>query len=82
MNLQAYEDMIVNTDEEDQTNVFPDKTATSNFVDFFYSGVLFYRDIYVSVDGGRCSLPLPKMVIDEGTGKRTGRKKIQGRDNR
>lgn len=41
------------------TQVFPDKKASFNLVDVFYNGALVYRSNYVSVDGGRCSLPLP-----------------------
>lgn len=52
---------------EDWANSFPDKKASSSFVDFFYSNQLVYRDIYVSVDGGRCSIPLPEMKFDEST---------------
>lgn len=50
---------------EEWANSFPDKKASSSFVDFFYSNQLVYRDIYVSVDGGRCSIPLPEMRFDQ-----------------
>lgn len=46
-------------------NKFADHKASSGFVDFFYSGVLVYRDIYVSVDGGKCRLPLPTQHLNE-----------------
>lgn len=44
---------------EKWANSFPDPKASSCYVDFFYSGNLVYRDIAVTVDGGRCHLPLP-----------------------
>lgn len=50
-----------NNFREDWANGFPDPQASSGLVDFFYSGILVYRDIYVSVDGGRAVLPLPKI---------------------
>lgn len=55
--------------KEDWANNFPDPHATSSFIDFFYSGVLVYRDIYVSVDGGRCYIPLPKIIRNKETFK-------------
>ena len=48
-------------------NKFADRKASSGFVDFFYSGALVYRDIYVSVDGGRCRLPLPTQHVNNET---------------
>jgi hypothetical protein len=50
---------------EDWANSFPDKHASSAFVDFFYANQLIFRDIYVSVDGGRCRLPLPDINFDK-----------------
>ncbi len=55
--------------QEDWANQFPDPDARSYFIDFFYNGVLVFRDIYVSVDGGRCHLPLPDIEFDEKTHK-------------
>lgn len=46
---------------EDWANSFPDAKASSAFVDFFYMNQLVFRDIYVTVDGGRCRLPLPEI---------------------
>lgn len=46
---------------EEWANKFPDKKATSHFIDFFYNGMLVHRDVYVSVDGGRCEIPLPEV---------------------
>ena len=31
----------------------------------FYNNALVFRDLYVTVDGGRVSLPLPKRKLDE-----------------
>lgn len=53
--------------KEEWANDFPDRRASSYFVDFFYNGNLIYRDIYVSVDGGRANIPLPKRVINKQT---------------
>lgn len=52
---------------EPWANKFDDKSARSSFIDFFYSGALVFRDIYVSVDGGRCILPLPNQQVNEST---------------
>lgn len=49
--------------QEPWANQFPDPHASSGFVDFFYNGVLVFRDTYVSVDGHRCKLPLPDRVF-------------------
>jgi hypothetical protein len=46
---------------EEWANQFPDPHATSGLVDFFYNGNLVYRDVYVSIDGGKCNLPLPEI---------------------
>jgi hypothetical protein len=40
---------------------FPDKQASSHFVDFFYNGMLVDREVYISADGGRAYIPLPKI---------------------
>ncbi len=52
---------------EDWANSFPDKKASSSFIDFFYCNQLVYRDIYVSVDGGRCRIPLPDVKLNSST---------------
>lgn len=49
---------------EEWANSFPDKKASSSFVDFFYCNQLVFRDIYVSVDGGRARIPLPDMEFN------------------
>jgi hypothetical protein len=46
---------------EPWTNSFPDSKASSSYVDFFYSNQLVYRDLCVSVDGGRCYIPIPEI---------------------
>ena len=38
---------------------FPDKRATSHFVDMLWKGRPVRRMLRVSVDGGRCGLPVP-----------------------
>src|SRR5262245_27336140 len=45
--------------QEPWANRFPDSQASSHFVDVFLNGALVYREMYVSVDGARCDLPLP-----------------------
>jgi hypothetical protein len=40
-------------------NQFPDPSASSRIIDVFYRGALVFRDVYLSVDGGRCELPVP-----------------------
>lgn len=44
---------------EPWANSFPDKHASSSWLDFFYNGALIGRDLYVEVDGGRVMLPIP-----------------------
>lgn len=56
---------------EDWTDIFHDQSSSSSFIDFFYNGVLVFRDIYVSVDGGRVSIPLPDISFrDSNSGER------------
>jgi hypothetical protein len=55
--------------KEPWANQFPDPSASSEFIDFFYNGNLVFRDIYVSVDAGRCRLPLPEREFDSKTNK-------------
>jgi hypothetical protein len=60
--------MISNPEfKEDWANNFSDPSASSYIVDFFYNRSLIFRDIYVSVDGHRCKLPLPDRVFDKST---------------
>jgi hypothetical protein len=54
---------------EEWANQFPDKHASSSFVDFFFCNQLVFRDIYVVVDGGRCRIPLPKIHVNNETYK-------------
>jgi hypothetical protein len=44
--------------QEEWANQFPDPHASSSYVDVFYNNALVYRNLYVTVDGGRASLPL------------------------
>jgi len=53
--------------KEEWANKFPDPQASSSFIDFFYQGVLIFRELYVSVDGARCRLPLPDREFDDQT---------------
>lgn len=39
---------------------FPDPHASAAFIDVFYNGSLVFRTEYVTVDGGRSRLPLPR----------------------
>lgn len=39
---------------------FPDSHASASFIDVFYNGSLVFRTEYVTVDGGRSRLPLPR----------------------
>lgn len=38
---------------------FPDRKASSHYVDFFFNSALVFRDLVVAVDGGQGVLPLP-----------------------
>ena len=38
---------------------FPDRAASSEYVDLLWNGMVIHREIVVNVDGGRCVLPLP-----------------------
>jgi hypothetical protein len=51
---------------EPWANKFPDPHAASAYADVFYNGALVYRTLYVLVDGGRCSLPLPDQRQEPG----------------
>lgn len=45
--------------EEDWSKNFSDSKWTFHYADFFYSGALVHREPFVTVDGGRCYLPVP-----------------------
>lgn len=62
---------IIQNDDfrEDWANSFPNPKASSFYVDFFYSGNLVFREIVVSIDGGRCHLPMPEIIYDDKTHK-------------
>jgi hypothetical protein len=51
--------------EDAWTETFGRGAASSGFIDFFYNGALVERGLYVSVDGGRCKLPIPQRDLDE-----------------
>ena len=38
-------------------------------MDVFYNNAMVFRDVYVTVDGGRAKLPLPKRVFDKAKDK-------------
>ena len=39
----------------------PDSNAEGKWVDIFYNDALVFRQLYVSVDGGRMNLPIPTL---------------------
>lgn len=41
-----------------------DSSASSSFVDVFYNNALVYRERYVTVDGARANLPIPRQKLD------------------
>jgi hypothetical protein len=43
------------------TERFADKHAVGLYVDVLYHGAVVFRDYVISVDGGRCILPHPKV---------------------
>jgi hypothetical protein len=51
--------------KEEWANKFPDSHASSSYVDVFYNNAFVFRDVYVSVDGGRAKLPLPTRTFDK-----------------
>lgn len=51
---------------EGWTDVFPDKSASSQFVDVLWNGMLVDRHLHVVVDGGRSAIPLPdRKLVDK-----------------
>lgn len=48
-------------------NKFDDSHATSSFIDFFLRGHMIFRDILVTVDGGRVHIPIPLLRRIEDT---------------
>jgi hypothetical protein len=55
--------------EENWVNQLIKPRASSTFIDFFYNGSIVFRDFYISVDEGRCTLPLPEIKVDAQTSK-------------
>lgn len=65
ISIQIAYGLVNNEDfKELWANSFTNPSASSCFVDFFFNNQLVYRDIGVSVDGGRCMLPLPRLKYD------------------
>jgi hypothetical protein len=48
----------------DWVNVFPDHSARNFYIDLLYNGVPIYRQLAVSVDGGRADLPSPAGYVE------------------
>jgi hypothetical protein len=46
---------------EDWTDKFLNKEAASQYVEIFFNGSPVFKDIYVSVDGDKGILPMPKL---------------------
>ena len=51
--------------EEPWTQHFPDKSATGHYADILWRGSLVSRESYVTVDGGRYAIPLPRQDFEE-----------------
>jgi len=51
--------------KEEWANKFPDPHASSSYIDIFYNNALVFRDVSVTVDGGRSRLPLPRRKFDD-----------------
>ena len=63
--------LLINDDfKEEWANAFPDKSASSHYVDIFFNNNLVERISYVNVDGGRAKLPIPKSINDLSVKKR------------
>lgn len=53
-------DLIDNPDfKAIYANCNPDPNAKGMWLDLFFNGALVFRTKYISVDGGRCNLPIP-----------------------
>ena len=50
---------VVSDFKEPWANKFPDSYAVSISVKYRFNGAVVYEDIFVTVDGGRCILPMP-----------------------
>jgi hypothetical protein len=48
----------------DWVEIYPDKSARKFSIDLFYNGVPVYRELAVTVDGGRADLPSPVGYMD------------------
>ena len=70
LNISLAWGITVNDDfQEDWANSNADPKASSHLIDFFFGSTLVTRQYYVSVDGGRAMLPIPKIEWDEATKK-------------
>jgi len=52
---------------ESWTDVFPDTNASSQYVDVLWNGMLIDRLVFVVVDGGRSTIPMPDRKLVERT---------------
>ena len=57
---------------EDYATRFADSSASTAWLDLFYSGSLIKRELYVIVDGGRAFLPLADRKVEKDTYKIIG----------
>lgn len=61
--------MSVSSDQDEKfqgewAKIFPDPSASHHWVDVFFNNALVFRTSYVTVDGGRAHLPLPKYAAN------------------
>jgi hypothetical protein len=57
---------------EEWTKNFTTPEASSSYLDFFYNNALVFRDVFVTVDGARARLPVPKIEWDSDRKNITG----------
>lgn len=50
---------------EPWANQFQNPSASSYNIDIFYNNALVFRELYLTVDGGRCKLPIPSYTKNE-----------------
>jgi hypothetical protein len=70
--------MVTDPVSELWTERFTDKHAVGVYVDVLYFGAVVFRDYVISVDGGRCILPHPRLD-DSGVWTTTSRQKALAR---
>jgi hypothetical protein len=44
----------------------PDPNAKGMWLDVFFNGAMVFRTMYISVDGGRCNIPIPSSDVNGG----------------